>query len=105
MPAPAPRRAWATTDQTLVDVGTILGTNGAPVNRDLCGPPGNLDGGPSPLPSGSLNGAIALVSRGTCTFALKGERVKAAGGIGIVVVDNRAARPTRSRCSWPCPAA
>ena len=81
--------AWATTDQTLVDVGTILGTSGAPVNRDLCGPPGNLDGGPSPLPSGSLTGAIALVSRGTCTFALKGERVKAAGGIGIVVVDNR----------------
>ena len=53
------------------------------------GRPANLDGGTSPLPAGSLNGAIALVSRGTCTFALKGERVKAAGGIGIVVVDNR----------------
>ena len=57
--------------------------------RNLCGPPGNLDGGPSPLPRGSLRGAIALVSRGTCTFALKAARVRAAGGVGIVVVDNR----------------
>ena len=88
-PGPRTPAVWATTDQPLVDVGTIVGTNGAPVPRDLCGPPGNLDGGASPLPAGSLNGAIALVSRGTCTFALKGERVKAAGGIGIVVVDNR----------------
>nr|MBA2384846.1 S8 family serine peptidase [Actinomycetota bacterium] len=86
---PRPPAAWAGADHPLVDVGTIVGTNGAPVPRDLCGPPGNLDGGLSPLPAGSLTGAIALVSRGTCTFALKGERVRAAGGIGIVVVDNR----------------
>ena len=66
-----------------------MGTNSAPVPRDLCGPPGNLDGGPSPLPAGSLNGAIALVSRGNCTFALKAARVRAAGAIGIVLVDNR----------------
>ena len=81
--------AWANSDQQLVDVGTLVGTNGQPVPRDLCGPPGNLDGGPSPLRAGSLNGAIALVSRGTCTFALKSGRVKDAGGVGIVVVDNR----------------
>jgi minor extracellular serine protease Vpr len=86
---PATPAAWANSDQQLVDVGTIVGTNGQPVPRDLCGPPGNLDGGPSPLPSGSLNGALALVSRGTCTFALKAQRVKDAGGAGIVVVDNR----------------
>ena len=86
---PATPAAWANSDQQLVDVGTIVGTNGQPVARDLCGPPGNLDGGPSPLPSGSLNGALALVSRGTCTFALKAQRVKDAGGAGIVVVDNR----------------
>jgi minor extracellular serine protease Vpr len=86
---PATPAAWATSDQQLVDVGTIVGTNGQPVPRDLCGPPGNLDGGPSPLPAGSLNGSIALVSRGICTFALKSARVKAAGGVGIVIVDNR----------------
>ena len=81
--------AWANGDQQLVDVGTIMGTNSAPVPRDLCGPPGNLDGGTSPLPAGSLAGAIALVSRGNCTFALKASRVRAAGAIGIVLVDNR----------------
>jgi minor extracellular serine protease Vpr len=86
---PAQPAAWASSDQQLVDVGTILGTDGKPVPRELCGPPGNLDGGPSPLPTGSLNGSIALVSRGTCTFALKSARVKAAGGVGIVIVDNR----------------
>jgi minor extracellular serine protease Vpr len=84
-----PPESWATNDQQLVDVGTIVGTNGQPVPRDLCGPPGNRDGGPSTLPAGSLAGTIALVSRGSCTFALKGARVKEAGGIGIVVVDNR----------------
>ena len=85
-PTPA---GWVTTDQPLVDVGTILGVDGTPVPRNLCGPPGNLDGGPTPLPAGSLTGAIALVSRGVCTFALKAARVKAAGAIGMVVVDNR----------------
>jgi minor extracellular serine protease Vpr len=86
---PVTPAAWATSDQQLVDVGTIVGTNGQPVPRDLCGPPGNLDGGPTPLRAGSLEGAIALVWRGTCTFALKSARVKAAGGVGIVIVDNR----------------
>ena len=81
--------AWGSADQQLVDVGTIMGTGGAPVPHDLCGPPGNLDGGPTPLPAGSLTGAIALVSRGTCTFALKASRVRAAGATGIVLVDNR----------------
>ena len=85
-PTPA---GWAGADQQLVDVGTLLGVSGTPVPRNLCGPPGNLDGGATPLPAGSLTGAIALVSRGVCTFALKAARVKAAGAIGIVVVDNR----------------
>jgi Subtilase family/PA domain len=87
--APATPAAWGTSDQPLVDVTTIVGTNGSPVPANLCGPPGNLDGGPSPLPRGSLRGAIALVARGTCTFALKAARVQAAGGVGIVVIDNR----------------
>ena len=51
---PATPAAWGSTDQQLVDVGTIVGVNGQPVPRDLCGPPGNLDGGPTMLPAGSL---------------------------------------------------
>ena len=81
--------AWRDGDQVLVDVGSLVGVNGQPVPRKLCGPPGNLDGGPSPLPAGSLRGTIALVSRGDCTFALKARRVAAAGAVGLVFVDNR----------------
>ena len=81
--------AWATSDQPLVDVGSIVSVAGTPTPRNLCGPPGNLNGGASPLPAGSLTGTIALVSRGDCVFVLKAARAKAAGAIGIVLVDNR----------------
>ena len=96
-------KAWETADQQLVDVGTIVGLNGAPVSRKLCGPPGNINGGPTPLPASSLKGAIALVSRGDCTFALKAARVKAAGGIGIVIVDNRSGEANGIPVELPVP--
>ncbi|HSC51517.1 MAG TPA: S8 family serine peptidase [Gaiellaceae bacterium] len=78
--------------QTMVDVGTIQGTDGQPVERHLCSPPGHDPNDPrfTSLPSGSLSGLVALVSRGSCTFASKVERVRQAGGTGIVFVDNRA---------------
>ena len=77
--------------QTLVDVGTITGGDGRPVEQHLCAPAGFDPNDPraSTLPSGSLDGAVALVSRGFCTFASKVERVRAAGGSGIILVDNR----------------
>jgi minor extracellular serine protease Vpr len=79
--------------QTLVDVGTIAGSDGKPVERHLCAPSGFDPNDPraSTLPSGSLGGAVALVSRGFCTFASKVERVRRAGGSGIILVDNRPA--------------
>src|SRR5439155_1500254 len=76
-------------DQKLVDVGTIVGTDGKPVERHLCGPPNDLEAPRSPLPKGSLTGAIALVSRGDCTFASKAARAQDAGAVGIIFVDNR----------------
>ena len=86
---PVPQ-AWSRADMTLVDVGTIMGTNGAAVDRRLCGLGADVnDPTSSTLPPDSLSGVIALVSRGVCTFASKGERARAAGAIGIVVVDNR----------------
>jgi minor extracellular serine protease Vpr len=81
--------AWNQADQALVDVGTIVGVDGRPVPQNLCGPAGNLEGGRNPLPANSLRGAIALVSRGHCTFALKYVRAIAAGAAGVVYVDNR----------------
>ncbi|HSB39912.1 MAG TPA: S8 family serine peptidase [Gaiellaceae bacterium] len=84
------RNSWIA-GQTLVDVGTISGSNGQPVERHVCSPPGfdPNDGRFSTLPSGSLQGLVALVSRGGCTFDSKVERVRRAGASGIVLVDNR----------------
>jgi minor extracellular serine protease Vpr len=81
--------AWASADQKVVDITSILGTDGKPVDRLLCGPANNPEALTSKLPPGSLSGAIALVSRGTCTFISKAARAKAAGAIGVIVGDNR----------------
>jgi minor extracellular serine protease Vpr len=77
--------------QTLVDVGTIAGAGGQPVERHICAPTGFDPNDPrfSSLPSGSLQGMVALVSRGGCTFDSKVERARRAGATGIVLVDNR----------------
>ena len=88
-PAARRRPAWASANQTLVDIGSIVGRNGQPVERHLCGSAADPNGADNPLPANSLTGAIALVSRGTCSFASKAGRAQAAGAIGIVVVDNR----------------
>jgi minor extracellular serine protease Vpr len=82
---------WQQFDHILQDVGTITGTDGHPVDRKLCGPPGSDPNDPtrSTLPSGSLGGLVALVSRGGCTLDSKVQRARAAGGIGIVLADNR----------------
>jgi len=95
--------AWGSADQALVDVGSLVGTDGAPLGRRLCGPAANPDGGPGALRPGALAGALALVSRGECTFASKAGRAQAAGAIGIVFVDNRAgeANAVPARLSIP----
>src|SRR6185503_1074832 len=82
--------AWIA-GQTLVDVATITGTTGQPVERHVCSPPGfdPNDSRFTSLPAGSLTGTVALVSRGGCTFASKMERVRKAGATGILLVDNR----------------
>ena len=48
------------------------------------------------LPGGSLNGRIALVQRGTCTFAVKGQNVQAAGAVGMVIYNSNDASVTNS---------
>jgi minor extracellular serine protease Vpr len=77
--------------QTLVDVGTLTGTDGKPVDRHLCAPTGFDPNDPrfTLLPDGSLQGVVALVSRGGCTFDSKVARARKAGATGIVLVDNR----------------
>jgi subtilisin family serine protease len=84
-----PPASWGAADQRLVDVGSIMGTDGKPVERHLCGPPGNLALPEGTLPRGSLSGSIALVQRGLCPFVTKTLMAQAAGAIGVVFVDNR----------------
>jgi minor extracellular serine protease Vpr len=83
-------QSWGTSDQLLVDVGTIMGAGGRPVDRKLCGVGGDPnDSDSNPLPAGSLRGAIALAARGVCTFVSKADRARAAGAIGLILSDNR----------------
>ena len=86
--------AWETTDQRLVDVGRITGTDGRPVSRLLCAASGNPNNvRSSTLPPGSLRGSIALVTRGICTYESKAARASAAGAVGTIFVEDRPGDP------------
>ena len=86
--------SWESKDQRVVDVGRIVGTNGKPVDRLLCAVSGDPnDPRSTTLPDGSLNGSIALVTRGGCTFDSKAARAGAAGAIGMIVVEDHPGDP------------
>src|SRR5262249_2791197 len=74
--------AWATQAQRIVDVSSIT------KDKYVCGLSDPNDPNQSTLPPGSLNGAIALVWAGNCTYDSKAARIRDAGAIGIVMVDN-----------------
>jgi minor extracellular serine protease Vpr len=97
--------AWGSTPQTLVDVSTIVGRNGVPIAPKLCGAPNDVNGSFNPLPAASLQGAIALVSRGDCTFLSKAGRAADAGAIGIVIGDNRPGEANGIPLQLPIPGA
>jgi minor extracellular serine protease Vpr len=97
--------SFALTGHRLVDVGALTGTNGARVDRSLCGP-GDDTNNPakSPLQAGSLDGDIALASRGHCTFISKAIRAARAGATALVLVDNRVGGPDAIPIQLPLPA-
>ena len=70
---PAAPAAWANADQHLVDVGTIVGTDGEPVDRLLCGRRATSTAAAA-APRRLAERLDRLVSRGVCTFALKAPR-------------------------------
>jgi minor extracellular serine protease Vpr len=78
-PAESIPPSWISTDQRLVDVGSIAG-----VNRQLC----------DAAPAGTLRNAIALVTRGGCPYSTKQARAREAGATGMVVAENRPGDPT-----------
>jgi subtilisin family serine protease len=79
-PSDAIPPSWLTSDQRLVDVGSV-----GDASRLLCGPA---------LPAGSLRGAIALVSRGSCPYEAKAQRARDAGATGMVIAEDRVGDPT-----------
>ena len=95
--------SWGTSDRTLVDIGSITGTNGQPVDSRLCGLGRDPNAGRNPLSRGSLAGAIALISRGHCTFVSKAVRALDAGASGLVVIDNREGQPNSIPLLLPLP--
>jgi minor extracellular serine protease Vpr len=100
-----PPAAWGTTDRTLVDIGTVVGRDGRPVDRLLCAPGEDPNAATNPLPRGSLTGAIALVSRGVCAIVTKALRAQEAGAVGMVMVDNRSGEANGIPLRLPFPAA
>jgi minor extracellular serine protease Vpr len=93
---PLPTRAfrgWDTRDQTVVDIGSVRGSDGRPVDRQLCGisHPNALD---TTLPRGSISGTIALINRGGCAIVTKEIRALVGGAVGMILVDNRPGEPT-----------
>ncbi len=95
---------WATLDQSIIDVTSVVGKDGKPVEAHLCGPSTNLNSGVGTLPKGSLSGKIVLVSRGFCSFVSKAERAVIGGAIGIILVDNRFGEANPIPVRLPVPA-
>lgn len=70
------------------------------VDADLTAPLGVVKDGDalstacSALPDDSLDGQIALISRGACTFSTKIRNAEAAGAVAVLVANNVAGDPT-----------
>ncbi|HXV02106.1 MAG TPA: S8 family serine peptidase [Gaiellaceae bacterium] len=81
--------SWGTSNRSLVDVTSMTGRNGRPVDTYLCGLGRDPNLGQNPLTRGALAGQVALITRGHCTFSTKGLNALEAGAAGLVIVDNR----------------
>ena len=66
-----------------VTAALVLANDGVGVLSDAC----------TPLPAGSMTGAIGVADRGTCTFAAKAKVMQDAGAIGALIVNNAAGSP------------
>jgi minor extracellular serine protease Vpr len=95
---------WSTLDQTLVDITSVMGTDGKPVEAHLCGSPSDPNTSLGTLPKGSLTGKILLANRGSCTFVSKAERAQLAGAIGLILIDNRFGEANPIPVRLPIPA-
>ena len=56
------------------------------------GTPSTTNDACAPLPAGSLDGKVALIRRGTCTFYTKSFNAMSAGAVGVILYNNAAGR-------------
>ena len=93
-------QGWDTRNQTVVDIGSVRGTDGRPVDRQLCGVshPNAFD---TTLPRGSFRGTIALIERGGCAIVTKEIRALLGGAVGMILVDNRPGEPNDASARHP----
>jgi hypothetical protein len=60
------------------------------VNDGVVGGPNGAFDGCDPIPAGQVSGKIALIIRGTCTFAVKTYNAQLAGATGVIIFNNAA---------------
>jgi len=81
-----------TPDDTAIGYEELLGSGEVPIAGTFpmarTGTSESVDDACSPLAPGSLAGAVALVRRGTCTFALKTTNAVEAGAVAVVIYNN-----------------
>ncbi len=75
------------------DFATVASDLSAPL-AVVAGSVNDLNNACAALKAGSLNGSIALISRGTCSFSIKVRNVQAAGAAAVLVANNVAGDPT-----------
>jgi minor extracellular serine protease Vpr len=92
--ATANSHSWANA-LTVAGLGTYHARygNGPQPTTVVSGPLGDVAtaGDPlacNPVPAGSLAGLIALLQRGTCTFAIKIQNLQVAGAAGAIITNN-----------------
>jgi minor extracellular serine protease Vpr len=84
-----PPPSWATADQPLVGVWSLIGRDGKPVDQYLCGSAADPNRTVGTIQKGSAQGKILLAYRGSCTFVSKAARAQIAGAAGLILIDNR----------------
>ena len=84
---------------SLTGIGSTRGANGPEGFDSVIGPLPYVDADPQGrgcggIPAGSLNGKIALIERGVCTFAAKVNNAAAAGASAAIVFNRDASEDT-----------
>ncbi|HEX8699609.1 MAG TPA: S8 family serine peptidase, partial [Myxococcaceae bacterium] len=80
-------------DNKLVGYNAASGTpsvTGGTLSVARTGTPSTVDDGCAPLPAGSLQGKVALIRRGTCSFHIKALNAQNAGAAAVLLYNNAA---------------